>query len=377
MLALSDVTRYLLARGLIDSHAVVEGHLTVVDTSSRNQNCAVSMDGRSGLFLKQATPDGGRSAGLSAVETSLAHEAVVYELISASPAVAPAAGISTLLPRSYGYDPDYALLMLELLDGAEDLTAYHTRTGRFSRTLAARLGAALGDLHERVLVPARLRPDLFTGRIPWALGLDCPGTSLWREASNAGLQLVRILQANPEIRALLKQLRNGWSVDAFVHHDIKWDNCLVITSGESRRATRLALVDWEFADLGDSCWDAGSVFGNYLTFWLSSIPVTGSEPPDRYLDLAKHPLSRMQPAMRSYWAAYTRARRWEGATADAALIRCVQYAGIRLLQSAYERTQRMVHLDGNLLCLAQLAVNVAIRPLEASHHLLGIAGQPG
>ena len=151
-----------------------------------------------------------------------------------------------------------------------------------------------------------------------------------------------------------------------------WDNCLVITAGESRRATRLALVDWEFADLGNACWDTGSVFGNYLNFWLVSIPVTGEEPPDRYLELAKYPLTRMQPAMRAFWAAYVDARGWDCAAAQSALVRCTKYAGVRLLQSVYERSQNASRLDGNSICQLQLALNVITRPLEAINHLLGI-----
>ena len=173
------------------------------------------------------------------------------------------------------------------------------------------------------------------------------------------------------MRQVLAELRAGWDVNAFVHHDVKWDNCLVLPSGPSGRASRIALVDWEFADLGDSNWDAGSVLGNYLSFWLESIPVTGHEVPDRYLELAGFPLDRMHAAMRAYWAAYIYSRGWDTAKANDSLVRCVRYAGARLLQSAYEQTRWMTRLDGNTICMLQLALNVMTRPLEATR-LLGL-----
>lgn len=373
MLALSEVAGYLLVRGLIDVEAVVDGRLTIQDVSSRNQNCAVSARESEGFFIKQAVPTPQSSEASATGGPSLAHEAAVYELIGALPRGAAGEGIRALLPRCYAYDQERRLLLLGLLDGAQDLTSHHSRAGRFSTSLARRLGAGLGDLHQLAYQPALGHPEHFRGRVPWVLGLDCPGTALLQEASQAGLQLVQILQSSWEMRAVLAELRTQWRVDAFVHHDLKWDNCLVLRSGESRRCTRIALVDWEFADLGDACWDAGSVLGNYLSFWLASVPVTGTEPPDRYLELARYPLSSMQPAMNSFWAAYTRGRGWDASTAEQALLRCVRYAGARLVQSAYERTLRMSRLDGNSVCLLQLALNVMTRPREAAHHLLGIA----
>ena len=374
MLALSEVTRYLLGRGLVEAVEVVDGHLEIVDASSRNQNCAVRTDEGHGLFLKQDLPPPAITTPVAAGSgpAPLAHEAAVYALIRSLGRGGQPRGVAALLPDCVAYDPDHGLLVLELLDGAEDLSSYHARTGRFPVTLASRLGTALADLHERALAPALRRPAHFSGRLPWALALDRPGSSLWREASNAGLELIGILQSVPEMRAVLARLRAEWRVDAFLHHDIKWDNCLVLTAGASQRSTRLALVDWEFADLGDACWDVGAVFGNYLSFWLGSIPVTGNEPPDHYLDLARHPLERMQPAMGRFWAAYVRGRGWDSATAAPAAVRCARYAGVRLLQSTYERTQHKTHLDGNDVCLLQLALNVMTRPLEAIHHLLGI-----
>ena len=205
-------------------------------------------------------------------------EAAFYELISSLPGRLRG-GIRAATPRFLGYDEDNDLLLLELLDGTEDLTRYHGRTGRFSLTLAARLGAVLGELHGSAIASAARQAKLFLGRRPWALGLDIPGTSLWRETSSAGIEIVRILQSAGSLRESLRILRMEWCSDSFIHHDLKWDNCIVVPSGSSRRATRLAIIDWEFADFGDACWDVGSVFAAYLGFWLASIPISGRELP--------------------------------------------------------------------------------------------------
>jgi len=95
------------------------------------------------------------------------------------------------------------------------------------------------------------------------------------------------------------------------------------------------LVDWELACVGDPCWDIGSVFNDYLSFWLLSVPVTGQELSEESLALARYPLDKMQPAIGAFWAAYIRRMGLDAGTADEWLVRSVQFAAARLLQTAF------------------------------------------
>jgi hypothetical protein len=117
---------------------------------------------------------------------------------------------------------------------------------------------------------------------------------------------------------------------------------------------------------------AGAVFSNYLSFWLFSIPVAGEEPPDRFLELAKYPLEKMQPAIRAYWRAYVQGMGLDAAQAEEWLVRAVKYAAARLVQTGFEQMQHATRLTGNLICLLQLILNIMQRPREAIAHLLGI-----
>jgi hypothetical protein len=370
VLAVPELTAYLLGRRLIGPSAVVDGGLTMVEVSRRNHNVVVSAEATAGLFVKQGRsgpvqpPAGWTGSG------PVAHEAAVYAMLGSLPA--RRGGIAAALPRCHGFDAGRGLLILESLPGALDLASYQYQARRFPVTVGTRLGQALADLHERATGAARRRPAEFPGRKPWVLGIDSPGTSFYREMSGAGIGLVRMLQSSPAVRAALAALRSGWRADAFVHHDVKWDNCLMLAAGASGRRTRLALIDWEFADLGDACWDTGSVFAAYLGCWLTSIPVTGTEPAGHHVDLAEHPLDRMQPAMRAFWAAYTAGRGWGPRVAVPALMKSVLYGGARLLQTAYERAQGLARASATVVCLAQLAENVLARPDEAAGQLFGM-----
>jgi hypothetical protein len=359
----SEVAPYLLHRGMISAASIVDGDLRVVDASRRNRNFKIIKERGPCYLLK-------RGVGQDGIAT-VAHESTVYQFLGAMPGHV---NFQRYLPRYYGYDENERILILELLGDAQDFREYHRQGSYFSITSAAALGLALSKLH-RLTSTARNRNQFsgFFGRMPWALTVHRPGLSIFRDISSANLELIRILQNAAEFPQMLDELRAGWRVDSFIHHDIKWDNCLVFAPSNSKRKTGLKIIDWEFADLGDSCWDAGAVFSNYLSFWLFSIPVAGEEPPDRFLELAQYPLEHMQPAIRAYWQAYVRGMSLDAAQSGEWLVRAVKYAAARLVQTGFEQMQHSTRLTGNLICLLQLSSNIMQRPQEAIAHLLGIS----
>jgi hypothetical protein len=116
----------------------------------------------------------------------------------------------------------------------------------------------------------------------------------------------------------------------------------------------------------------GSVFSSYLSLWLSSVPITGGEPPERFLELSRYPLDSMQPALRSFWSSYVKQMNLDLSAAARWLVKAVRYGAARLVQTAFEHMQRSNQLTGNTVCLLQLSLNVMMRPYEAAVQLLGI-----
>jgi hypothetical protein len=360
MLVQSEVARYLLLKGLITTESIVDGNLQVVESSRRNQNWKVINQGGASYFLKQGI-------GSNKAET-VTHESIVYQLFSAD----PGKGRLRHMPRFISFDSDHRVLILELLSDAKDFREYHTG-GRFSTAFAGELGRVLSEVHREPHRDIRAESN-FSARLPWVLGLHRPNLSIFRDASNANLQLIRILQNVEGFPQTLDRLRQQWKVDGLIHNDIKWDNCLAIREPRSARKPKIKIVDWEFAGLGDRCWDVGAVLSNYLSFWLLSIPITGPEPPERFVDLARYPLESMQPALRAYWSAYAKGMELGDREASEWLLRSVSYAGARLVQTGFEQMQFSTRLTGNLVCLLQLSLNIMQRPYEAAVQLLGLSG---
>jgi aminoglycoside phosphotransferase (APT) family kinase protein len=356
MLTLADVPEYLLARELIGPRAIVDGDLVVRDLSGRNRVFSAECGSEgTGYLLKQSSDP---------AVTTVAHEGEVYRVLSTEPVM------RAHLPRFHGYDSGGKVLILEFFRGAEDLASHHRVRRRPPVRTASAIGAALADLHGLLvgqgdaMVTRRWRPSV--------LSLHRPGVRLVRDASRAGLELVRIIQRTDGFGVHLDALNEAWSATTLIHRDVRWKNFLLTTPGRAVRQPRLRLIDWELAGLGDPRWDIGSALGNYLSLWLASIPVTGTAPPERSIELARCPLGGIQPAIRACWDTYVNRRGLDADTAERLVPATVGFAAARLVQTAFEAAQGSPRLTTDSVLHLQVAFNMLERPQEAAAHLLGL-----
>lgn len=364
MLTQRQVVPYLLERGLIDPSSIVNGDLTIAEVSRRNHNFKVVRARGPSYLLKQGiTPD---------TAATVAREAAIYELFNNDRRLKQR-DLSRYLPQFYNYDFQERILVLELVRDAEDFRKYHIRRRRFSTRLASMTGQVLAEFHSAPELRANGQGDLpFQYRAPKVFTVHRPDLSVFRDASEANLKLIGTIQQSPEFGQMLDDLRRDWTADRLIHHDVRWDNWLVAKRSPKGQGLQVKLVDWEFSAPGDPCWDVGSVFSGYLSFWLSSIPITGGEPPERFLELCRYPLDHMQPAFRSFWKCYLAHMALEASVARQWLLKSVRYGAARLVQTAFENMQRSNQLDGNVVCLLQLSLNIMKHPHEALQLLLGI-----
>ncbi|HVF14262.1 MAG TPA: phosphotransferase, partial [Acidimicrobiales bacterium] len=309
-------------------------------------------------FLKQGFGDDGAA--------TVAHEARIYRMLSTHGA------LLRYLPAFYMYDPDEGVLAIEAVDEARDLREYHRQARRFPIGLAGWVGRMLGTLHRVTALDVNgPAGELDPGGAPWMTSIHRPHLGVFRDSSSASLDLIRVVQNADDFGALLEQVQAGWRVSALLHSDVKWDNLLACRRGGSGRVTGLKVVDWEIAIAGDPGWDIGSAFASYISAWLWSIPVTGEHPPERFVELARHPLTAMQPAIGRCWSEYVDALGVDRREAGRRLTRAVDLAAVRVVQTAFEAAQTANRLTSNVALHLQVAHNMLRRPREAAGHLLG------
>jgi hypothetical protein len=118
VLALSELTDYLLDRQYIHPDAVLDGDFSLAEASSRHHNVMVGAEPAVGLFIKQSRSEPVQSASGWTGPGTTAHEAAVYSLLGSLPQRRRSGGITAPVPRFLGFDPDHGLLVLELFSDA-------------------------------------------------------------------------------------------------------------------------------------------------------------------------------------------------------------------------------------------------------------------
>src|SRR5260370_38243361 len=103
----------------------------VVEGARRHHNYSVIRRQGTGFFIKQMQPDQAFSA------QTLQKEAACYVMMENDPALSE---IHALMPRFRAYDPDRHILVLELIDGGENLSELHRRVNAFPEEIARRAG---------------------------------------------------------------------------------------------------------------------------------------------------------------------------------------------------------------------------------------------
>jgi aminoglycoside phosphotransferase (APT) family kinase protein len=337
MVEQSDVAHYLLSLGVVKPQAIVDEGFTVVDASRRN--CVFLARTRSGptLVVKQAMSGDG---------SALAHEAAVLRLLAGD------LELAVHVPEVVHFESD--CLVLRTPSGARDWSEHQ---GRFARIPARVLGRTLATLHG-------LRTDLPDASI-WGLQLPEPPHELVLDLSAGAQDLLARIQASEFVRERLAELSRADSDRGVVHGDLRWENCLSLPAPGARRRTRVLLVDWELAGLGDPAFDVGCVLAEYLRVWVGSVPIVEPVDPGRLVASARHPLASMRPAIHAFWSAYRTAN-------PPSLRRVVELGAVRLLQTAMERAQGLSFPTAHVVTLVQLADNMLRQPDEAAAALLGL-----
>jgi hypothetical protein len=360
-----ELVRYLLDVGAIDCAAVVDGDLVISDCTRRHSNHKVRLGAGTGAgyFVKQARTDQPMSA------STLNREAVCYWLAARD---ARFATLADLMPRCLHYDPQQQVLVLELLPESENLAELHGRLGHVPVETARALGQALGTVHAGVADPGAQDPSTnsFPRTPPWVLGIHAVVARQFERLSLGNAHLLSLIHQYPSFSAALDALKAQWRPDTVIHGDMKWDNCLLLPATGSDAQSTLRVIDWELADIGDPLWDVGGLMHSFLCAWLLSMPLHETARPEQLVAAARHPIHGMRPALHAFWQAYVEARGLNPKAASGALVRCVEFAAARMIQSAYESLSYAQAVSAPTLRLLQVSLNILTRPREALRDLL-------
>jgi hypothetical protein len=369
MIDVDGATDFLLARGLIDVEAIVDGALTVRSAARRNRNLRVECPGGTGYLIKQ--PD----ASAQGASQTLRIEAAFYSLCAVEPFAGSLAGI---LPRLAFCDPGEAVLAVELYPDArplwEDFRA--SDPPAIPAATCRAFGRALGTLHAtfRRVDPGDPALAWFPRVVPWALSIHRPAPEMLADITPANYRTLGVLQGLDGLGPRLDAWRKLWRAETVVHGDIKSDNVLVLPppGGEAGAPGGVRLVDWELAHHGDPAWDLAGALQDMLMFWTGSMPMSAGLTAEERVARAGYPLPAVQAALRAFWRGYRTAAAPTPDEARGLLQRAVAFSAARLIQSAYEFSQASGELWAQPVLWLQLAENLLADPALGQVQIYGI-----
>lgn len=302
--SLASVLRELIERRVLTGADIVDLGVVAVDSSMSHRSFRLHVGDTGRLFVKRADPVGSQGR-------DLATEAAVYRLAATDP------GLAGVMPRCHVVSDDDVLIVLDDV-GTPTLTAESVVAGWSAQGPSA-APSPLASYGRAVACTHRVRPPPL-GEPPWFLtALDESwGGYDWLPPACRDVLLRSV--SSPGLRLGFARAASKWRASSLIHGDLRWSNVLAAFDA---RDSRVWLVDWELACLGDPAWDVGSVIGDLVLASLAA-PNVGS---------TYDPLTAASRFLEAY---ESEAPAGTSGGFGSLVERSVAFAGIRLVQTLVE-----------------------------------------
>jgi hypothetical protein len=363
-----EAIAYLLKARLLGEKDVLDKSFAIFDVTRRNKNYRIIAPGLS-FLVKQGTSSLAQEA-IGSLTATLANEARACRfLLSLNGGT-----LRNFVPECRLYDSENDVLILRTLGNGQSLAAYCSTTQRIPVLPSRLLGKALGAVHHATRVAnLSIKDSTLHHHRPWLFSiLPYPPRWFLEQASGGMIEIVHMVQRFPDFCALLEQLSSQWSINALIHGDIKWDNCVVAPGSSGGPTNRLIITDWELAGFGDTRWDVGCALAEFLVFWLSSGPADPKISPASFAEHTRYRLERFHPVVRALWAEYCGEANFDILRNSELLESSVKYAAGALIQRTFEELQSQPRAGAGSVLALQLSLNMLQHPRRAAEVLLGL-----
>ncbi len=302
--------------------------------SRRNRNFLVQVGG-SHYFLKQA------GKWKRAERDSLETEAGFYRQTRSDTALA---FLQEYVPECHAYDPASSVLVMEYLLAFKAVPDASTR---FDSLIGERMGDFLARLHNATASPLETQGSS-PSNVPWFFSLHTADDDALEESSGGRRDLLRTVRRHRGFGNALDRLRKTWRPQCLIHADFKLENVLINQAGNLR------VIDWEYICRGDPAWDAATLLQSFWNFHVQW--------PNR------NAVESIRPALRAFTQVYGLRT---SMTPQDFTSRVIPFAGVRMLQSAFETLEKAEGLTPRAIRLLQAAMNIMSTPEWAADYFLG------
>jgi serine/threonine protein kinase len=208
--------------------------------------------------------------------------------------------------------------------------------------------------------------------LPFAFGINKPEPKLLSYIRPGGIKYIQNIQSNEDIMSIWNSISKMWEMNSIIHGDIKLDNFLVIENPDNNSidSQTVKIIDWEMVQYGDFAWDIAGVFQDFIFWWAISMPNENSA--EEMVKKAAFPIHKLQPGIVKFWESYNNNSISEEQQREKLLSKVVHFAGLRVLQTAYEISSKFDEIPPIAEVLLGIGKSILRKPEEAAIHLFGI-----
>ncbi len=358
-LTIKNISAFLMEKGLLKPKSVVDGDFMVTQTQNRNAIFKIHIKNNKSLFVKQLVNFDPQNTYF------LQKDATCLWLIKNEKTFA---NLAQYVPEYYGYDPEKQVLIVEYLPEAKNLEeVYQTQEG-MSPALLKQAAKIMSSFHFKLeeQTMTNRAVQFFMRQLPWtfqfALSPESNAMSMYGQSP-----VVDYLKKNESFLNLMKDNGKLYEVSSLIHGDIKGVN--FILQNEQDPST-LKIIDWELSDIGDPLWD---VAGFIQSLFVSQIiKHTAATPYQASNNLSEVQMTQNLEEIKILWETYSQLQKFDTASNSKALNKTIKFAGMRLIQTAFEHNMNSQQLQANVIKILQISHSL----MQNSENLVAQIIQP-
>jgi hypothetical protein len=366
MFTIDNVHNFLLDEKLITVDSFLGGDFEVTSINRRNRNLQITTLSEGSYLIKQVMDLNSENSG------TLANEIDFYTFLNNS-----SSEIKPFCPEVKYADKERRILILEFYTNAIQLWKYYRQgtADNLPLNTIASIGKILSKLHsdfsdKKTFNDPRL--GFLHKDLPFIFKAFKPEPRILSYTRRGAILFLENIQSDGGMMETLESVARSWEINAVIHGDIKLDNFLVIedsVTGTDVEKT-LKLIDWEMVQMGDLAWDVAGVFQDFIFWWAISMP--DLESPEEMVRNAAFPITKLKPGIIKFWESYCESSGISGKTETELLQKVVRFAGLRVLQTAYEISSKFDDIPPIGSILLGIGKSILRKPEEAAKQLFGI-----
>ena len=343
-----NISHYLINKGFIDPLDIISGNYIVTQSQSRNAIFKVQQES-SGLFVKQLINQDVQNSYLmqkDATSHYLIHQSKLYY------------NTATHIPKYYGYDPNHQILVTEFFSNTKNIHEIVYQEKKMSLSHAKAMATILSTFHFDIQeeIPKNTSLQFFNQLLPWILNI---GNITSQDNTGKKNVVIEKIYEHKKLVKKIEKVAEKWQRTSLIHGDIKWMNFIVLNENDEEK---VKLIDWEIADIGDPLWDVAGVFQSYLSAWVLSYKNETSHAHVQLQENAFLSIETIKPVLKYFWDSYILAAKTPQDKVREQLVKTLEYAAVRMIQTAFENNFSTPDLQPNSIRILQFCDHLLERP---------------